>query len=106
MTMESVASQKPWGMTVTDGPAGLEIILLKRTFVLPWSQFLYAEGGDEEVQIAFSTHDIIVRGAQLRKLLADLSAQRVSVLEEPVRAERFPSGAMPQITSISVQKVG
>jgi len=29
----------------------------------------------------------------------------VTVLEEPVRADRFPFGAMPQITSISVQKV-
>lgn len=105
MTTELAASQKPWRMTAADRPAGLEIILLKRTFVLPWSQFLYAEGVDQEVRLAFSTHDIVVRGAQLRNLLADLSAQRVSMLEEPVRADRFPSGPTPRITSISVEKM-
>ena len=106
MTAVSNDDRKPWGVTAPDRPAGLEVILMKHMFVLPWSQFLYAEGGSEEVRLAFSTHDIVVRGTQLEPLLIDLSSQRVSLLREPVRAERFSSGAMPQITSISIQKVG
>jgi hypothetical protein len=83
----------------------LEIILLKRSFVIPWSQFLYAEGGEDEVRLAFSTHDILVTGNRLGALMKDLSSQRVSLLREPVRAERFGSDAGPQIINISVRKV-
>jgi hypothetical protein len=96
---------KAWKTTTDDRPAGMEIILLNRTFVLPWSQFIYAEGNDEEVRLAFATHDIVVIGSCLGSLLADLSAQRVSLLQEPVRADRFGSDPAPQITSISVRKV-
>jgi hypothetical protein len=78
---------------------------MKHTFVLPWSQFLYAEGGDDEVRLAFSTHDIVVNGSHLGSLLADLSAQRVSLLREPVRTEAFRYEAKSQITGISVRKV-
>jgi hypothetical protein len=85
--------------------SNLEIILLKRTFILPWSQFLFAEGNNDEVRFAFSTHDVLVTGSRLELLLQDLSAQRLSRLQEPVRAERFGSPAGPQISSVSVQKV-
>ena len=37
--------------TRQERPAALEIILLKRTYVLPWSQFLYADGDNDEVRI-------------------------------------------------------
>jgi hypothetical protein len=83
----------------------LEIILLKRTFVLPWSQFLFAEGGNDEIRLAFSTHDVVVTGSSLGLILEELSAQRLSRLQEPGRAEKFGSFSGPQITSVSVQKV-
>ncbi len=83
----------------------LEVVLLKRTFVLPWSQFLFAEGGNEEVRLAFSTHDVVVTGSRLEKLLEDLSARRLSRLQEPGRADRFGSTFGLQIASISVKKV-
>jgi hypothetical protein len=83
----------------------LEVVLLKRTFVLPWSQFLFAEGGNEEIRLAFSTHDVVVIGCRLDKLLEDLSARRLSRLQEPGKADRFGSSVGLQITSISVQKV-
>lgn len=35
-------------MTTLDHPLALEVVLLKRTYVLPWSQFLYAEGDNDE----------------------------------------------------------
>jgi hypothetical protein len=80
-------------------------VLLKRTFVLPWSQFLYAEGGNEEIRLAFSTHDVVVTGSRLALLLEDLSARRLSRLQEVGRADRFGSSVGLQIASISVQKV-
>ena len=93
------------GVSSDTGGANLEIILLKRTFVLPWSQFLFAEGGNDKIRFAFSTHDVIVTGSGLGLILQDLSAQRLSRLRESARPERFSSVAGPQITSISVQKV-
>ncbi len=83
----------------------LEVVLLKRTFVLPWSQFLFAEAGNEEIRLAFSTHDVVVTGSRLEKLLEDLSARRLSRLQEPGRADRFGSTLGLQIASISVKKV-
>ena len=93
------------GVSSDIGSSNLEIVLLKRTFVMPWSQFLFAEGGNDEIRLAFSTHDIIVTGSRLGLLLEDLSAQKLSRLQEPARQERFASVTGPQITSISVQKV-
>jgi hypothetical protein len=105
MTSVSIDSQNAWEVTTGDRPAGLEIVLLKHTLVLPWSQFLYAEGNDDEVRLCFSTHDIIVGGSHLRSLLAALSAQRVTLLREFIRANKFGSGSASDITSISVEKV-
>ena len=47
------------------------------------------EGGEDEVRLAFTTHDVVVNGSHLDSLLADLSTQKVSLLREPARAERF-----------------
>ena len=83
--------------------SNLEVVLLKRTFVLP--SFLFAEGDIEEIRLAFSTHDVVVTGSRLSILVEDLSARRLSRLEEPGRADRFSSTVGLQIASISVQKV-
>ena len=85
--------------------SNLEVVLLKKTFVLPWSQFLFAEGGNEELRLAFSTHDVVVTGTRLEKLLEDLSARRLNRLEEPGRADRFSFIVGQQIASISVNEV-
>jgi len=105
MTEASSDIRRAWMPGSNERPNSLEIILLKQSFVLPWNQFLYAEGGEDEVRLAFSTHDILVRGNHLGLLLADLSAQRVSLLLEPVRAERFGPDTEPQIINIAVRKV-
>ncbi len=104
--ISKLSDSKTWIAREHDHPAGMEIRLLKETVVLPWNQFLYAQGDDDKIRIAFSTHDISISGAGLGSLLGDLSAQRVSLLREPVRAERFSSDSKPHITSISIQKVG
>ena len=57
-------------------------MLLKRTYVLLWNQFLYAEGGEDEARLAFTTHDVVVNGSHLDSLLADLSTQKVSLLRD------------------------
>ena len=41
MSTVSVDNQYEWRTVAHEWPRGLEIILLKRTYVLPWSQFLY-----------------------------------------------------------------
>jgi len=85
--------------------AGLQIKLIKKTYVLPWSQFLFAEGGEDEIRMAFSTHDVVITGGKLDTLLKEITAQRVSLLKEPVRAEIFASFSGTQITGISIKKV-
>jgi hypothetical protein len=86
--------------------AGLEIVLPKRSYVLPWSQFLSAEGDDVEIRLAFTTHDILVRGGRLDSLLADLAAQRVARLQHTVRADRFANGTGPLIHELLVVRIG
>jgi len=95
------------GIETTHGShtAGLRIKLIRRNYVFPWSQFIFAEGDADEIRMAFSTHDIVITGRELNKLLANIAAQRVSLLEEPVRAESFASFSGSQITKIFVKKV-
>jgi hypothetical protein len=85
--------------------SNLEVVLLRRTIVLPWSQFLFAEGDNEEIRLAFSTHDVVVTGSRLSVLIEDLAARRLSRLQESGRADRFSSTVGFQIASISAQKV-
>ncbi len=86
--------------------AGLEIVLPKRSYVLPWSQFLSAEGDDVEIRVAFTTHDVLVRGRGLDSLLADLAAQRVARLQQMARADRFADGTGPSIHELLVVRIG
>ena len=104
--ISKLSDSKTWIAREHDRPAGMEIHLLKRTLVLPWSQFLYADGDDEKISVTFATHGISICGSGLASLLTDLCAQRVSLLREPVRADRFASDPGPRITSILTQKVG
>ena len=83
---------------------GIQIRLIKETYVFPWSQFVFAEGDADEIRIAFSTHDVVVSGNKLDALLTDIAFQRVSSLKEPVRAEKFASFSNSQITKISIKK--
>jgi len=99
------AGEKPWEVDRAGRAQGLQVILLKRVYVLPWSQFLYAEGTGEEVRAVFSTHDVLVKGSALDSLLADFAAQRIMVLKEPVRMEKFRSMEGPYISGLQVCRV-
>ena len=97
-------SGAPWTVNLEERTPALEIVLIRRTYVLPWTQFLYAEGGEDEVRIVFAADDIVVRGSGLAALLADVAAQRMAVLREPTRADRFRSNSVRAIREIIVQK--
>ena len=79
----------PWTVSTDQRLPGIQLILLKRTFVLPWNRFLYAEGDPSEVYAAFTTHDVTVEGCGLDRLLADLAAHRVVSIQEPARTDQF-----------------
>ena len=92
-------------VTTLDHPLALEVVLLKRTYVFPWSQFLYAEGGNDEIRLTFSTHDILVKGSSLDSLMTVIAANGIAKMEEPSRPERILAGTDPFIREISVLKV-
>ena len=99
-----VASETPWANGDVRTIA-LRVALLKRVHVFPWGQFLFAEGNGDEVRAAFATHDVIVKGSGLTALLDDLALQRVSLLREPARADKFVAGGVgPRIVEVSVRK--
>jgi hypothetical protein len=85
-------------------PAGLEILLLKRSYVLPWSQFLFAETSDDEIRLAFTTHDVLVKGSGLSTLLGDFAAQRIARLRQATRGDRFAQAGVC-IREVSVVKI-
>src|ERR1051325_5070102 len=87
--MASVDNDRPWRTGREPNQNSVELVLIGRTYVLPWTQFLYAEGGEDEIRLVFATHDVLVRGAGLHVLLADVAAHRLVGLNEPLRAESF-----------------
>jgi hypothetical protein len=102
--MTSVGEAKPWVTNLDGRVLGLEVILLKQVIVLPWNQFLYAEGSDDEVRAVFTTHDVVAKGSGLASLLSDLAAQQVTRLKEPARADRFAQVTGARITELYVRK--
>ena len=86
-------------------PLGLQVILLKRSYVFPWSQFLYAEGSDDEMRLNFSTHEIVIKGRNLNSIVTAICAHGIAKLQEPARQDRFLNEAGPLIREISVEKI-
>ena len=92
MSVVSAGSNRGWRNGREHSQLTLEVVLLGKTYLLPWTQFLYAEGGDDEVRLVFATHDVIAKGSGLSALLADVAAQRLVGMDEPSRATRFGAG--------------
>ena len=80
----------------------LEIALLKRTIILHWNQFIYAEGRKEATTKSASPSpaDILIRGAGF---LDD--AQHVATLHEPARPDRFPRPSARFIQEVEVRRI-
>ena len=99
-----MVDRAPW-VTVAGVAPSLEIAMLKHTVVLSWSQFVYAEGGDDEIRVAFASHDGVVRGAGLSALLQAITSQQVTSIREPARADRFSGNAGRLIREIAVRRL-
>jgi len=103
--MASAGNERPWRTGREASQNSLELVLIDRTYVLPWTQFLYAEGGDDEVHLTFATHDVLVRGAGLQLLLTDVAAHRLVGVNEPLRADRFTARTGVWVRELVVTKV-
>jgi hypothetical protein len=103
--MESVVDARAWTIDPERRPYGLRVLLPKRSYVLPWAQFLYAEGAPDTVRAVFSMHDVVVTGSGLDALLADFAAQVVTVLRHPPRAEHFAPAPGPRVLSVEVRRI-
>jgi hypothetical protein len=103
--MESVDDKKPWAVDRDRRSYGLRVVLPKKAYVLPWAQFLYAEGALDTVRAVFSMHDVVVTGCGLNALLADVAAQVVTVLQQPPRSENFAPTVGPRVVAGEVRRI-
>ena len=101
--MASASDTPLWTVDTEQRVAGLEVVLLKHTYVLPWSQFLYALGSADQLRAVFTTHDILIQGSDLASLLSAFAAQQLTQLREPARTDKFSSAPGPRITALSVR---
>lgn len=106
MNTASAGSRNGWLLSDCPAPLALEVVLHKSIYILPWNQFLYAQGSDDEMQLLFTTHDVIVKGCGLSGLLSDVAAHRLAALIQPVNADRFAPGAGRSIRELVVRKAG
>ena len=99
------AGKEPWVISSAEQPLALEIVLLKQTLILSWNQFVYADGGSDELRIAFASHDVVVKGTGLDPLLAAIASYRVASIHESVRSEGLPGPAARFIREIIIRKI-
>ena len=95
----------PWVISSTGQPPALEIATFKQTVILSWNQFVAAEGAEDEIRIAFASHDIVVKGAGLDALLRAIAAHRAVLIRESTRSQRFTGNPTCFIREIEVRKI-
>jgi hypothetical protein len=96
--------KSPWVIGAHQSPT-LEIVLLRQTVVVSWNQFVYAEGGDDEVRIAFASHDVVLKGTGLSPLLPAIAGHQVALIRQISRSERFADSAGKFVREIIVRKM-
>jgi hypothetical protein len=108
---QSVSVSEDWQIDESDTkPPSLAVQLRRAAYVLPWFRFVYAQGDDATVRLAFSSHLVTITGHGLAALLAAVSAHRVVRLIQPMENEaKFRvrgSGPYsgPGITAITVEE--
>jgi hypothetical protein len=99
-----------WVLADEDGApsTSLMVQLRRRALVLPYRRFLYAQGNDSQVQIAFASHLITVTGHGLASLLTALAAQQALWLIQPAESEvkvDNPGSTTGEPTSPSISKI-
>src|SRR5580658_1442470 len=106
MNVASVDKNKaPWVISAADPPPALEIVLRRQTVIISWNQFVYAEGGADEVRIAFASHDVAVKGAELDPLVRAIATNQVALIRESARSEYFSDPTGRFIREIVVRKI-
>jgi len=91
--------------------ASLVVQLRRRALVLPYCRFLYAEGNNAQVQIAFASHLITVSGHGLEPLLTALAARQALRLIQPAESDvkvdnpesNMAKHASPVISKIAIE---
>ena len=87
-TLSELVSSEDWQLAEDGHKATSLLVQLRRgAFVLPWLRFLYAEGDNNMVKLAFASHMVTVSGDGLAALLAAVVAQRVLRLIQPTDKE-------------------
>jgi hypothetical protein len=99
------AGKAPWIISSSEQPLALKIVSLKQTLILSWNQFVYADGGNDELRIAFASHDVVVKGTGLDDLLGAIASHRVASIHQSVRCDRFPGHGERFILEIVVRKI-
>lgn len=100
-----LADNSPWTVSAESMAPALEVVLTRQTVILSWNQFVYAEGGDDEIRIAFASHDVIVKGSGLAPLLRAITGHRVVSIREFARSGRFANSEMRCIREIEIRRV-
>ena len=100
-----LADNSQWIIAADSTAPALEVILARQTVILSWKQFVYAEGADDEIRIAFASHDVIVRGSGLSPLLRAIAGHQVLSIREPASGDRFSAPAAGCIREIEVRRV-
>ena len=85
---ESALVSEDWQLD-QDGatPLSLLVQLRRAAHVFPWHRFVYAEGDNNLIRIAFASHLVTVSGSGLAALLAAVAGQRVIRLIQPTQNE-------------------
>ena len=68
-------------------PVSASFSCVRSAYVLPYFRFVYAEGDNSQVKIAFASHLVTVSGNGLAALLAALASQQVVRLIQPTENE-------------------
>jgi hypothetical protein len=67
----------------------IRISTIQKWYVFPWSHFVYAEGDNDEVKVAFITHNITFKGKGLWSLLDALQNRTLIQIETSERTAKF-----------------
>jgi hypothetical protein len=109
------SASEDWQLAGEDGskkPASLVVQMRRRAYVLPYFRFIYAEGDNGLVRIAFASHIVTVTGHGLAALIAALAMNGVARISQPtenearfgVRGVGMAKYSGPSITDISVEE--
>jgi hypothetical protein len=110
--MESAIESPDWQLSTKEStPVSLVVQQRACVHIFPWMRFVWAEGNNNTVKLAFASHMVTVTGQGLAALLAAVAAHGVFRLVEPSEREaQFGirgSGANkytgPSIESITVE---